>query len=60
MAYKPNEDVPLMLFGLFVAPISVAGLMHVGTTFSYELAAVTTMLVGALLVIGLVQHWRHA
>lgn len=60
MAYKPRENIPLMLFGIFVAPVSVIGLMRLGTTFSYELAALITMLVGVLAVVGIVQHWRYA
>ncbi|MBD3263293.1 hypothetical protein GF374_02850 [Candidatus Woesearchaeota archaeon] len=60
MAYKPHHYLPLMVFGLFAAPLCITNLLGIGTLFSYELASMIAMFSGMLLVIGIFQHWRHS
>jgi len=60
MAYKPHEQLPLLLFGIFVAPLSVISLTQINSVFAFELAALITMLLGVLLVVAFTQHWRFA
>lgn len=60
MAYKAKEHLPLLIYGLCIAPICIASLAGIGTVFSYELAALVSMFAGMLLVVGLVTHWRYS
>lgn len=60
MAHKLHQKIPLLVFGLVLAPLSISRLLTVKSMLATELAVMVTLFAGLLFVLGIIHYWRYA
>jgi len=59
MEHRPHEHIPLLLFGLVAAPLSITQLLGLNSVLSTGFAAILAMIAGLAAVLGVIKHWRY-
>jgi hypothetical protein len=59
MEHRPHEHLPLLLFGLVAAPLSITQLLSLNSILSIGFAAIMAIVACVAAVLGVVRHWRY-
>jgi hypothetical protein len=59
MEHRPHEHLPLLLFGLVAAPLSITQLLSLNSILSIGFAAIVAIVACVAAVLGVVRHWRY-
>ncbi|MEM4248001.1 MAG: hypothetical protein QXH80_01930 [Candidatus Nanoarchaeia archaeon] len=59
MEHRPHEHIPLLIFGLLAAPLSITQLIDINSALSIGFAAIVAIVASLTAVLAIVYYWRY-